>query len=76
MSWLQELVIAHIADQELLESGALTEAIQSLRQVIASKYTYRLEHKGTPLWRKATSTAIALAKPVLERISKQLSFIK
>ncbi|KAK4506569.1 hypothetical protein PRZ48_000301 [Zasmidium cellare] len=69
MSWLQELVVEHIADEELLESGALTEAILSLRQVIASKYAYRLEHRGTPLWRKATSTAIALAKPVLDQIS-------
>lgn len=69
IAWLQELVTTHIADQEILESGALVQAVQSLGGMIREKYKYRLEHRGTPLWRKATSTAVALARIVLEQAS-------
>ena len=69
MDWLQSLVVANVADYELLESGVLVNVLQNLRQVVAEKYMYKLEHKGVPLWRRATSTALALSTPVLAQCS-------
>jgi hypothetical protein len=63
--WLQQLVTAHVADRDLLDSGALLQAVQSLRRIVESKYTFRLQHKGQPLWRRATSAAVVLAGPVI-----------
>ncbi|KJX96996.1 endosomal peripheral membrane protein [Zymoseptoria brevis] len=70
IDWLQQLVIPHIVEGDLLESGALLQAVQSLRRVVESKYTFRLQHKGLPLWRRATSAAVALAEPVIEQAER------
>jgi hypothetical protein len=67
IEWVQALVLAHIADEELLETGAFLSVVQNLRGLIEEKYTFKLEHKGLPLWRRATMAALALSKPLLEQ---------
>ncbi|KAK3681519.1 Endocytosis and vacuole integrity protein [Vermiconidia calcicola] len=67
IDWLQELVLTSITDVDLLENDVLVNVIQCLRRLIDKKYASQLEHKGTPLWQKATSSAVKLAKPVLEQ---------
>lgn len=65
--WLHEIILPHIADTELLDSGSLLQAIQSLRKLIESKYTFGLQYKSLPLWHRATTSALTLAKPVLDQ---------
>ena len=67
IEWLQTLIIAHADDDELYANSAIVEAIRSLRTVISRKYATRQDYKGTMLWRRATHTAIAVAKPVLTK---------
>ncbi|CAK4033989.1 related to MON2 Peripheral membrane with a role in endocytosis and vacuole integrity [Lecanosticta acicola] len=64
-AWLQELVVSHAAT--LTDADVLSEAIEGLEMIIQSKYTFRTERRGMPLWRRATSTALALSKPLLEQ---------
>lgn len=66
--WLQEIILPHIAEAELLDSGALLQAIQSLRRLVEGKYTFRLQYKGLPLWHRATVSALALAQPVIDQV--------
>ncbi|EME50376.1 hypothetical protein DOTSEDRAFT_69034 [Dothistroma septosporum NZE10] len=61
VTWLQIL----ISGGDIESDDALPQAIQSLRRIIETKYGYRLEHKGMPLWHVATQTAVALAPVVL-----------
>lgn len=68
--WLQEIILPHIAEAELLDSGALLQAVQSLRRLVESKYTFKLQYKGAPLWHRATTSALALAKPVLDQMEQ------
>ncbi|KAK5168053.1 Endocytosis and vacuole integrity protein [Saxophila tyrrhenica] len=70
IDWLQQLVLSNISDAELLESDVVTTVIHSLRDLIEEKYNYAANTKGTPLWRKATTAAVALALPVLEQCSQ------
>ena len=69
IEWVQTLVTENISDVDLLETGILANVVQSLRHLIEEKYSFRLEHKGVPLWRKATSTALVLSRPVLDQCS-------
>lgn len=69
IDWLQQLVMDDITDFDFLDSGVAVNVLKNLRRLIEEKYLFKLEHKGTPLWRKATSTAVALCKPVLEQAS-------
>lgn len=65
--WLPNITLPHITDAELLDSGALLQAVQSLRRLVESKYTFNLQYKGLPLWHRATTSALALVKPVLDQ---------
>lgn len=65
IGWLEQLVIAHAS--ELSDSETTLDALQGLLHIIQSKYAFQTEHRGTPLWRKATSTALALASPLLQK---------
>jgi hypothetical protein len=67
IEWLQDLITAHAGDTELYADNAIVEAIQSLRTVISRKYATRQDYKGTMLWRRATNTAIAVARAVLTK---------
>ena len=66
VDWLRQLVMDNIDDSDLLESGVVVNVLQNLRHLIEEKYLFKLEYKGTPLWRRATSTAVRLCKPILE----------
>lgn len=65
IGWLEQLIIAHASD--LSDSETIPDALAGLQHIIQSKYAFQTEHRGTPLWRKATSTALALASPLLEK---------
>jgi hypothetical protein len=67
IEWLQDLILVHAGDAELYADNAVVEAIQSLRTVISRKYATRQDYKGTMLWRRATSAAIAVAQAVLTK---------
>jgi hypothetical protein len=71
IDWLQGLVLANVADMELFESGTMETVVHNLRHIIMEKYTYSLEHRGVPLWHKATSAAVALAPRLLDQCSHQ-----
>jgi hypothetical protein len=70
IAWIQELVVPHIGDTTLAESGALAHAIRALRRLIESKYAFSTEHKGVPLWRKASLTGLALAQIVIDQTER------
>lgn len=70
IEWLQTLVIEDVTDVDLLETGVFASVVQSLRRLIEEKYSFRLERNGSPLWRKATSTALALSRPILDQCSR------
>ena len=70
LEWVQTLVTTHIADKELLETGVIFSVVENLRRLIEDKYSFRIEHKGVPLWRKATITSLNLSKPLLEQCHK------
>ena len=67
VDWLRQLVMDNVNDTDLLESGVVVSVLQNLRHLIEEKYLFRLEYKETPLWRRATSTAVTLCKPILEQ---------
>lgn len=62
--------MANVADTDILETGVLGNLVGSLRHVISEKYLFATEHKATPLWKKATSAVVALARPTLEQCSR------
>ena len=70
IDWLQELVTANISDMDMLESGVLSSVVHSLGHLIEEKYNFTTDHKGTPLWQKATSAAVALSHPILQQASR------
>lgn len=65
VEWLQALVVTHYSNPEVLETGALLSALQSLKRLVTAKYNFTTEYKGTALWRKATTAALTLSQPVL-----------
>jgi hypothetical protein len=67
IEWLQDLITTHAEDAELGKTDAVLKAIESLQIVISRKYTTKQDYKGVMLWRRATATAVAVAKPVLAR---------
>lgn len=67
IDWVQTLVLSNIGDEDMIETGVIVSVLENLRRLIEQKYLYNLEHRGLPLWRKATTTAIALASPVLQQ---------
>ena len=67
IGWLHQLVTDNVDDFDLLESGVLVNVLQNLRHLIEEKYLFKIDYKGTPLWRTATSTAVTLCKPILEQ---------
>ena len=67
VDWLQGLISANIDNPELMDSDSIILAISTLRKIVEENYGFRLKYKGVPLWRRATSTALALAQPLLER---------
>lgn len=68
--WIQELVAPHISDPEFMESDAVVTALHSLRCLVEAKYAFRIEQKGTALWRTATTVAIALAKLIVGQLQQ------
>lgn len=66
IAWLQELVPAHVSANAIRCSDATREALEALAYLIEAKYAFQAESKGEALWRLATTTAVELAKPVLE----------
>jgi hypothetical protein len=67
IEWLQDLITTHAGDAELYADNAIVEAIRSLRTIVSRKYATRQDYKGSMLWRRATSTAIAIAQAVLTK---------
>ncbi|KAM0723131.1 hypothetical protein Q7P37_001331 [Cladosporium fusiforme] len=67
IEWLQHLITTHAEHEELYQDSAVLKGIESLRIVVTRKYAMKLDYKNTMLWRRATTTAIAVAKAVLDR---------
>jgi hypothetical protein len=67
IDWLQRLITTHAQDPELSGSDAIQKAIESLQVVISRKYATKQDYIGTILWRRATTAAVAVAQPVLEK---------
>lgn len=67
VDWLQSLVLGHLDDPDLWESESVSNTLHSFRQLIERKYEFKLEHKGVPLWKKATAAALTLSTPVLDK---------
>ncbi|KAJ8602917.1 hypothetical protein MRB53_042301 [Persea americana] len=67
MPWMQELILESLAN-ERLSKDALLKAVTSLSDVIEEKYRFQVDHKNIPLWRRATSIAVAISKPVLDTV--------
>ncbi|QIX02236.1 hypothetical protein AMS68_007753 [Peltaster fructicola] len=67
ITWLEELISLHIAATTLSQDNVLERAISCLADVIEEKYHFQVEYKGVWLWRKATSTAVAISRAVLAK---------
>lgn len=70
ISWLEVLVKTGLSQSGSVVTGVIPHATTSLRRIIESKYAFRSECEGQALWRRATTTALALAKPVLRDAQK------
>ncbi|KAH9844609.1 C-terminal region of Mon2 protein [Teratosphaeria destructans] len=66
IEWLTAMILSHLSDPEVLETGAVLSGIQSLRRLIADKYEYQTEYQSLTLWRRATIAAQKLARPILD----------
>ncbi|KAK5110386.1 hypothetical protein LTR62_006094 [Meristemomyces frigidus] len=64
MKWLVTLIDRPQAEH--LASSALLRAIHALQQIVQSKYIVPAKCKGTYLWQQATTSALKVAKPVLQ----------
>ncbi|EME87592.1 uncharacterized protein MYCFIDRAFT_184569 [Pseudocercospora fijiensis CIRAD86] len=67
IAWLRDLLCSNTEES----SEGLLQSLQGLRRIIQAKYAYKLEHKQESLWRKATTTALALVELTL-RIESRL----
>ena len=60
-TWLRDLLCTNTEES----SEGLLQSLQGLRRIIQAKYAYKLEHKEESLWRKVTTTALALVELTL-----------
>jgi C-terminal region of Mon2 protein len=70
MQILAMLVKEHIEEEGLLDENILLFALTSLEKPVRAKYSWELQGKPPMLWRKATSTAIALLRTVVPRLAQ------
>ncbi|KAF2765041.1 hypothetical protein EJ03DRAFT_220635 [Teratosphaeria nubilosa] len=73
IEWLTAMILSHLSDPEVLETGAVLSGIQSLRRLIADKYGYQTEYKSLTLWRRATIAARKLAGPIIDLLEDSKS---
>lgn len=70
IAWLEQLIMPMFSDPEVFESNALTLTLQALRQIAEAKYSVKAEQKGVPLWQRATTAALTIAAPALQRVDE------
>lgn len=71
MDWLRDLLTTHLASKEVFATGAVEAALENLAIPIELKYRWRRQGKTPSLWRKATSTALAVIEPILQQMRAQ-----
>ncbi|KAK5159110.1 hypothetical protein LTR04_005127 [Oleoguttula sp. CCFEE 6159] len=67
MDLLESIIVQHVGDHELYDSGALLSALNSLVLPISLKYKWKLEGKTPSPWQKATTTVLATLEPALRK---------
>ncbi|KAF1817218.1 hypothetical protein P152DRAFT_426890 [Eremomyces bilateralis CBS 781.70] len=66
MDGIQHTVINRLDhDADLIESGAVTSALECLSRAIHSKYQRRTDSKTIPIWRKATTVSVTILQKLL-----------
>ncbi|GAB7339046.1 hypothetical protein MBLNU457_5705t1 [Dothideomycetes sp. NU457] len=70
MVWISELVIKHVGQPQMVESGSVARALRNLCRPIKIKYAWRQPGRQPPPWKQATSTALEIIPPVLKTILK------
>ncbi|KAI5370090.1 Putative protein Mon2, guanine nucleotide exchange factor [Septoria linicola] len=70
IAWLEDLVLSSISESNDFDPDAIALALRALQQLVEAKYGIKAEHKGTPLWQKAVSSALAIAGPAVEKVAR------
>ncbi|UPX10963.1 Endocytosis and vacuole integrity protein [Ascochyta rabiei] len=60
MAMLQDIIVKHIGHRQIYTDGAFSSAVTYLARPIQEKYAWQKEGKPPTIWRKATTTAIAI----------------
>lgn len=72
MDVLSNFIMTHSSNHSIYASGAVDEALSAYAVPIRLKYTWSLEGKDPPTWRKATTSARSVLEcciPVVRKIS-------
>lgn len=70
MSLSENLIIAHSADHDIYNSGAVTASLNALARPIVLKYTFTTTAKSNQPWQQSTLSSLAILKSILRVITK------
>lgn len=72
MQMVEKLILNHVSQKDVYESGALCAALAALNRPVELKYSFGIVTRSaqTRPWRVATSTALAILKPTLQQADK------
>ncbi|MCJ1286259.1 hypothetical protein MMC26_005604 [Xylographa opegraphella] len=70
MDLLNECVGVHINDKSLYSGSSLSEALSSLIMSISLKYSWHIDGKDPPLWKKATTTILDILKEIIPKLNQ------
>jgi hypothetical protein len=68
MKFAEELTIRHFASYEVYASSGLHLVLNGLSKIIQLKYTWKIDGKNEPLWQRATTTALAITRPIVAHL--------
>jgi hypothetical protein len=66
----ESLIIAHSADHEIYNSGALSASLTALAKPIVLKYAFPTVTKSAAPWRQATTSSLAILQSILPVTTK------
>ncbi|MCJ1387520.1 hypothetical protein MMC18_000363 [Xylographa bjoerkii] len=70
MDLLGECIGNHLDDVSIFTGSSLSEALRSLTMPVRLKYTWHVDGKNPPPWKKATATIVNILKGVIPKLDQ------
>lgn len=72
MDFMERVIISNMAEAEIFESGALLSALEAFSVPIVLKYQWKTSGRPPAPWQKATSCAITVTGPIVQRMNEMV----